>query len=179
MERDTSFLRPKDPGKCEMSRLDFKIMYPIETEHLSIPFGEFNTKQLLHEQTNPHTRVVTKISSEDVITVAIGNRKNNYYTRVYSFYKNLEEEAEVTQENWIPLADDCQEPEEQKLLNIELEIKKEPLKVLSSNFFDNYFYLFHFYVLAKFLNQFSTLVKIKMFDKAKIFRKYVNDKKNF
>ena len=78
MERDTSFLRPEDQGKCEISRLYFKIMYPIETEHLTTTFGEFDIKQTLHELTKKKPRLLTKMSSEDGITEAVGNRRNSF-----------------------------------------------------------------------------------------------------
>ena len=51
MERDDTFLRPEEESNCEISRLDFKIMYPLETEESLIPFGDFNTKQALHRVT--------------------------------------------------------------------------------------------------------------------------------
>lgn len=61
--------------------------------------------------------------------------------------------------------------EKQQILNIELEIKKEPLKTLSSHFFNNRFFLFHEKVLVQFMSELESFVKIEMFDKAEIFRK--------
>ena len=53
-------------------------MSPIETEHLTTPFGEFDIKQTLHELTKKKPILLTKMSSEDGITEAVGNRRNSF-----------------------------------------------------------------------------------------------------
>lgn len=124
MEGDTTFLRPKRPGKFEISIFYFKYMYPIRTEDLVTTLGDFYIKQSLHELAKKPFRPTTTMASDEGVTVPIGNRRGGLYTRVYSFYNKPEKETHITQSNKLPLSDESPKIEKQQMLNVEVEIKK-------------------------------------------------------
>lgn len=176
MEADTTFLRPKSPGKFEVSRLDYKIMYPIETDDLVTTFGEFYIKQSLHELTKKPVRLTTTMVSDEGVTVAVGNRKNALYTRVYSFYNKPEEETHITQSNKLPLSDEHPKREKLHMLNIEVEIKKKKLEFINIGLANNDFYMMHRYILNCFIQENLTLVDCKIFSKVEIFNQFEKTK---
>lgn len=181
METNIYFLRPKAPGEFEIVRLDYKIMYPIETECIINTFSEFNAKQALYELTARRTRPLTLMTSEDGVTVTIGDHRHYLYHRVYSFYNKPKREKDVTQNNGDPLPDDSPKIKKQHILNIELEYKKEVLVDLNHFLSLNEFFLFvslkccfgFFHTKKK---EIVVFVKLEMFDKAFIFFRFVTNK---